>query len=87
MTEARALVLNDALCFLLCKYGTAPVKLLRSALLDFYSESVISEAKVCLLDNIEGLQLASKLPHVLSAVMEMAEWLGKLMIYFCYLLT
>jgi len=49
---------------LLCKYGTVPVKLLSSALLDFYSESVILEAKVCLLDSIEGLQLASKLPHV-----------------------
>ena len=64
MAEARALVLNDALCFLLCKYGSVPVKLLKSALLDFYNEDVISEAKVCLLDNIANLQLAAKLPHV-----------------------
>ena len=64
MAEARALVLNNALCFLLCKYGTTPVKLLRSALLDFYSENVISEAKVRLLNDVKALNLANNLPHI-----------------------
>ena len=64
MAEARTLVLNDVLCFLLCKYGSVPVKLLKSALLDFYNADLISEAKVCLLDNITDLQLAVRLPHV-----------------------
>lgn len=64
MAEARALVLNDVLCFLLCKYGSVPVKLLKTALLDFYNADVISEAKVCLLDSITDLQLAVRSPHV-----------------------
>ena len=63
MAEARTLVLNDVLCFLLCKYGSVPVKLLKSALLDFYNAGLISGAKVCLLDNITDLQLAVRLPQ------------------------
>ena len=64
MAEARALVLNDVLCFLLCKYGSVPVKLLKAAVLDFYNEDSVSHAKVCLLDSIVNLQLAVRLPHV-----------------------
>jgi len=51
--SACACVERRSLFFLLCKYGTVPVKLLKSALLDFYSENVIWEAKVGLLDDIE----------------------------------
>ena len=86
MAEARALVLNDVLCFLLCKYRSVPVKLLKTALLDFYNADVISEAKVCLLDSITDLQLAVRSPHVSrrrdgnDREVNMVE---RLMTYFC----
>jgi len=38
--------------FLFCKYGNIPVKLLKTAVMDFYIAGDISEAKVSLLDNI-----------------------------------
>ena len=55
----------DVFCFLLCKYGNIPLKLLKSALVDFYDMGVISEAiKICLLDNTANLNSEVKLPHV-----------------------
>jgi len=60
----RSLVLNDVLCFLLCKYGSVPLKMLKSTLMDFYDVDVIAEAKVCLLDSASSLNSEVKLPHV-----------------------
>jgi len=46
-------VVNSALCFLKNKYGKVNVKLLKSALLDFYDVEVVSGAKTQLYDDFE----------------------------------
>ena len=58
------LVLSDLLCFVKNKYTTMPMKQLRSVLMDFYSEEIVSEAKVRLLSDINALSLTQKLPHM-----------------------
>ena len=52
MADGSVHVLNDLLCFVSCKYGRLPTKQLKSVLIDFYNEDVISKAKVCLLNDI-----------------------------------
>ena len=61
---ARSLVLNDVLCFLFNKYGKTNLKTLKSVVSDFYTTDVISEAKICLLDEVGKLSLSEKLPHI-----------------------
>jgi len=53
MANGVSLVLNDVLCFIRCKYGSVPVKQLKSCIMDFYDVGSISTAKVRLLDDIE----------------------------------
>jgi len=63
MAESR-LVLCDALCFLVNRFGKTPMRQLKAMLTDFYPVEVVYEAKVRLFDDIKGLNLESKLPHI-----------------------
>jgi len=60
-------VLSYALCFLVNKFGKCQMKLLKSALVDFYSPEVLSVAKQQLLKDIGtgkiGQQVVS-FPHI-----------------------
>ena len=56
--------MNDALCFISRKFVTTPLKLLKSALMDFYTAEVLSEAKVRLIEDINSLNLSNKPPHI-----------------------
>ena len=60
------LVLCSPLCFLLAKYSNTAVKLLKSALLDYYDAEVLSEAKRQLLKDVNTvkLQVGFDLPHI-----------------------
>jgi len=60
----RELVLCDALCFLLSKFFRISVKVLKSAVIDFYDIDTLVEAKVRLLDDVNLLQFVEKLPHI-----------------------
>ena len=46
MAANGELVLSDVLCFVKNKYVKVPGKLLKSALVDFYSVESVSEAKI-----------------------------------------
>ena len=58
------LVLNDVLCFMVNKYVKIHVRQLKNVLVDFYTAELLSEAKECLLRDVEALNLTIKLPHV-----------------------
>lgn len=60
----RLLVLNSPLCFLSSKFGKCPVKVLKSALADFYCDVDLSNAKQQLLNDVAKLNLSEKLPHI-----------------------
>jgi len=60
---AEQYVLSHPLCFLINKFGKCQVKLLKSALTDFYSPEMLSESKQQLLGDIGKLQSVS-FPHV-----------------------
>ena len=60
---AEQYVLSHPLCFLINKFGKCQVKLLKSALIDFYSPEVLSDSKQQLLKDIGKLHSVS-LPHV-----------------------
>ena len=62
--EDVELVVNDALCYLLNKFGKSNVKLLKSTLLDFYDVEDISAAKLRLLEDIRKLNLTIKHPYM-----------------------
>jgi len=64
MADGVSLVLNDVLCFIRCKYGSVPVKQLKSCIMDFYDVDSISTAKVRLLNDVKALNLANNLPHI-----------------------
>lgn len=57
-------VLCDPLCFIVNKYGKTDVKALSSALFDFYSTDVLSDAKKRLLEDVDKLNLKSNRPHI-----------------------
>ena len=56
---AEQYVLSHPLCFLINKFGKCQVKLLKSALTDFYSPEMLSESKQQLLGDIGKLQSVS----------------------------
>jgi len=58
------LVLHNVLCFLVNKFGKVDVKSLKTALFDFYDVDALSSAKEQLLEDVDGLNLTSKRPHV-----------------------
>jgi len=60
-------VVNNALCFLCNKFGKTGLKLLKSALLDFYDVKVVCDAKCQLIEDIEVLKSSLTtvtFPHV-----------------------
>lgn len=57
-------VLCNPLCFLVNKYGKNQVKLLKSALVDFYSPKVLSAARKQLLKDVETVIGTLSLPHM-----------------------
>ena len=61
---AIEVVLCNPLCFLTHRYGKTAVKVLKSVLLDFYSDKELSAAKCQLLKDIEGLKSSIKFPHI-----------------------
>jgi len=52
------------LCFVVNKFAKLPTKQMKGILVDFYSDEAVSEAKIRLLNDIEALELSTKLPHV-----------------------
>lgn len=63
MASARFTLCNP-LCFLSSKYGSLPLKVLKSALIDFYNSNDISNAKQQLLDDIRNANLSDYPPHI-----------------------
>jgi len=61
------LVLHNVLCYLVNKFGKVDVKSLKTALFDFYDVDALSSAKEQLLEDVDGLNLTSKRPHVPQA--------------------
>jgi hypothetical protein len=58
------LVLSNLLCFLSSKYGKCTVKVLKSALIDFYDDTAIIAAKTRLLNDLRSMNLTEKTPHL-----------------------
>jgi len=58
------MVICNALCFLLQRFGKSAVKHLKSALLDFYDVKDLCEAKRFLLDDVRNSDISSDLPHI-----------------------
>ena len=51
----RSLIVCNPLCFLLAKFSNTPVKALKCALVDFYSDKDLSEAKQLLINDINRI--------------------------------
>jgi len=58
------LVLSHPLCFLVNKVGKSTLKVLKSALTDFYDVEVLATAKFRLLEDINDLHSSVNFPHV-----------------------
>jgi len=63
MADAR-LVLNDVLCFCVNKFGRITLKSSKNALSDFYDVSVLSDAKIQLIKDVDSLNLSAKRQHI-----------------------
>ena len=61
-----SVVLSDALCFIVNKYGKVHETTLKSVLTDFYDADCLSKAKLRLIEDIDKLNLSTKRPHVAS---------------------
>ena len=62
---AASIVVNNALCFICNKLHNTPEKVLKSAIIDFYEASAITEAKRQLLNDSKDIQpVADNLPHI-----------------------
>jgi len=57
-------VLCDVLCYLMNKYGKVAMRLLKTAVMDFYTVDVLADAKVRLQNDILAMNLSTKLPHI-----------------------
>ena len=57
-------ILCSPLCFLLCKYGKSAEKLLKTALLDFYDDNVLNDAKHRLMHDIGNIDGVTDRPPV-----------------------
>ena len=64
MAGATSLSLCNVLCFLVNKAGSTPVKMIKSALIDFYNAEDLSAAKKILMDDIAMLKISVKFPHI-----------------------
>jgi hypothetical protein len=60
----RELVLCDALCFLVNKFGKQSLKVLKSAIIDFYDIDILAEAKNRLLYDVNLMELPDNVPHI-----------------------
>ena len=60
----RELVLCDSLCFLVCKFGKQSLKVLKSAILDFYDVNTSADAKSRLLHDVNLMDFLDKLLHI-----------------------
>lgn len=60
----RVVIVCDVLCFLKYKFGKTNVKLLKSALVDYYYVEILSKAKGQLLRDISLMKTSTKFPHV-----------------------
>jgi len=57
-------VLNDALCYIVNKFAVSPAKIIKTAVMDFYTAEALGDAKVCLYNDINSLNLDQQLPHI-----------------------
>ena len=57
-------MLNDVLCFIVNKFAVSPAKIIKSAVMDFYTAEALGDAKVCLHNDINSLNLDQQLPHI-----------------------
>ena len=86
----KPVVVSDVICFIANKFGKSSLKSLKSILSDFYTVDNLATSKVQLIDDIDGLNLSSKRPHV-PACRDGDAWfahvgsLTKLMIFCHYL--
>ena len=60
----RMLILSEPLCFLFGKFGKCPVKVLKTAVIDFFDIESIIAAKKQLLEDVRQLNLDEKQPHI-----------------------
>jgi len=58
------LVLNDVLCYIVNKFAVSPAKIIKTAVMDFYTAEALGDAKVCLYNDINSLNLDQQLPHI-----------------------
>jgi hypothetical protein len=58
------LVLCKPLCFLVSKLGKLEIKVMKTALIDYYSAAEITAAKFQLIDDTASLQLSEIIPHI-----------------------
>ena len=60
----KELVLCNPLCFLVNQFGKQSLKVLKSAVIDFYDVDTLAESKVRLLDDVNLMDFADKLSHI-----------------------
>jgi len=60
----NTVVVCDALCFIVNKYGKVHETTMKSVLTDFYDVECLSKAKVRLMEDIDKLNLSTNRPHV-----------------------
>lgn len=58
------LVLCEPMCFLVNKYGKLSPKVLKNALIEFYSVDILTSAKIRLLEDVHRMDFPEKLPHI-----------------------
>jgi hypothetical protein len=63
MAASEKLIMCNALCFLVNKFGKVNAKTLKSALVDFYTGEDLSKAKKQLQKDIESLDLQVRIPR------------------------
>jgi len=59
-----AVIVDNVLCFLIARVGNSNIKLLKSAVLDFYSYEDICRAKNHLIQATENMKSDIRLPHI-----------------------
>jgi len=59
-----SVVVCDAFCFIVNKYGRVKESTLKSVLTNLYDAECLSKAKLRLIDDIDKLNLSTKRPHV-----------------------
>jgi hypothetical protein len=60
----KELVLCEPLCFIVNKFGKLAMKVMKSTVMDFYDVDTLAAAKSRLLDDVNLMDIADKLPHI-----------------------